>query len=951
MTSKRKTSTVGNGRGSKSGAKAKLELTKQEIYGWYSYDFANSCASSVVDSIFLPLLLLYVAKDMACPHIPSAVMYNGWSLKDQYFLNDGSFKATGGGYVAPNLTTEECNAAGDWSFGGNCVNYNFRNLSTPCVANVSYCDIHKTRLGDSWDYCRQWIQSMGNNQTNERESSPFVESCNYTTLTSSPYVIFFVGNMTFNNTGWKHQSLTGYLEPNEMYALPENSPALQSTTFQFCNLSHHYTSTQYSDPVWLKNNYDQMKATCAANSGMSSSTKIWTQELWPDYGRDEPWTLRENPDRRPNTDIPLASAKMGSIVNASSISTSYDLSTGLGQVNFTNNRWRWGGQSMRIYMGPTKGDIATAWTTQTFSVYVNVTERCWGIAYIGSIPLYPHSWASLVISISVIIQAAFFLMFASFGDFGNWRKVLLLSSAYLAAGALIIVPFGAAYSSSLTVMIAVCWLEAVGMGMSLVMYNAYLPFLAKDHPDVRQMIKAKRKAAEICDQYKLVQQELSDMGYIWGYVSGVTGVIVGAAIMLFWPKSGFRIGAAFTPFLITGMKWIHFMCGVWWVVFTWPIQFLVRDRPGAKIPGNGGVLDLIIISYNRVKESAASLGMLPNSLKFFICFFLYSDGYNTIANVGIFFAQDEMGIGMTGLILLAALSPFGAGIGITIARKYHKWAKANNKFGKGAEDIVIVALIFYCIIIGYVLLGFIPGLPLGLKAEWEIFTFVVLYGAGLGTIQTYSRTTYTILIPPGQEAEFFGLYELSDKSSSWIGPLMMALFYQATGTMRAVATYLLLALGGPLIVMTTIDFEEAKKDCSSLKMAMHLKALKNKRNAGRKKGIMSFLSLNSVRSTLQSTFSGQGASAYASSTIDSLRSSVQSSTIGSSMQSSIQGSSIQSSVAPSEVGASAVSEIDEDLEAEIEDIKREQRKINQDFDEGMSVIDGDDDGIEDIDED
>jgi UMF1 family MFS transporter len=40
------------------------------------------------------------------------------------------------------------------------------------------------------------------------------------------------------------------------------------------------------------------------------------------------------------------------------------------------------------------------------------------------------------------------------------------------------------------------------------------------------------------------------------------------------------------------------------------------------------------------------------------------------------------------------------------------------------------------------------------------------------------------MIPKGQESEYFGLYEISDKGTSWLGPLLFGLALQFTGSYR-----------------------------------------------------------------------------------------------------------------------------------------------------------------------
>ena len=48
----------------------------------------------------------------------------------------------------------------------------------------------------------------------------------------------------------------------------------------------------------------------------------------------------------------------------------------------------------------------------------------------------------------------------------------------------------------------------------------------------------------------------------------------------------------------------------------------------------------------------------------------------------------------------------------------------------------------------------------------------VLLGIVLGGSQALSRSLFSQLIPKGKEGEYFGLYEISDKGTSWLGPLL-----------------------------------------------------------------------------------------------------------------------------------------------------------------------------------
>jgi MFS transporter, UMF1 family len=54
----------------------------------------------------------------------------------------------------------------------------------------------------------------------------------------------------------------------------------------------------------------------------------------------------------------------------------------------------------------------------------------------------------------------------------------------------------------------------------------------------------------------------------------------------------------------------------------------------------------------------------------------------------------------------------------------------------------------------------------------------------LGGSQALSRSLFSQLIPKGKEAEYFGIYEISDKGTSWLGPLLFGLAFQVTGSYR-----------------------------------------------------------------------------------------------------------------------------------------------------------------------
>ena len=193
-----------------------------------------------------------------------------------------------------------------------------------------------------------------------------------------------------------------------------------------------------------------------------------------------------------------------------------------------------------------------------------------------------------------------------------------------------------------------------------------------------------------------------------------------------------------------------------------------------------------------------------------------------------------------------------------------------------------------------------------------------MLGHSNDNISFIQRCAFTHLIPPGQESEFFGIFEVSDKGSSILGPIVIGVTFQLTGMLRYAVVYLVIIHIAALAVLSVTDFEQGARDCSSLRMAMRLKALKNQREKGRrKKGVMSFLSLNSVSSVVQSAFSSTGASEVLKSQMSELSSMMKGSV--SEMDSEL--ASEVSSVIQSELESFAESGmVDEDTVSMVEDM-------------------------------
>ena len=74
----------------------------------------------------------------------------------------------------------------------------------------------------------------------------------------------------------------------------------------------------------------------------------------------------------------------------------------------------------------------------------------------------------------------------------------------------------------------------------------------------------------------------------------------------------------------------------------------------------------------------------------------------------------------------------------------------------------------------------------------------------LGGSQALSRSLFSRMIPEGREASFFGIYEVSERGTSWLGPLVFSVVVARTGSFRyAILSLIVFFVSGLLLLLFT----------------------------------------------------------------------------------------------------------------------------------------------------
>ncbi len=81
----------------------------------------------------------------------------------------------------------------------------------------------------------------------------------------------------------------------------------------------------------------------------------------------------------------------------------------------------------------------------------------------------------------------------------------------------------------------------------------------------------------------------------------------------------------------------------------------------------------------------------------------------------------------------------------------------------------------------------------------------------MGGSQALSRSLFAQLIPKGKEAEYFSIYEVSDKGTSWMSPLVFGLALQLTHSYRQAILSLIIFFIAGLVVLTRVDVKRGER--------------------------------------------------------------------------------------------------------------------------------------------
>jgi UMF1 family MFS transporter len=382
-----------------------------------------------------------------------------------------------------------------------------------------------------------------------------------------------------------------------------------------------------------------------------------------------------------------------------------------------------------------------------------------GFVYPLGIKVHAGSFFPYVVSLSVLAQVLTLPVLGAIADYSHRKKEMLGLFAYLGAGATF-----ALYSVHGTSYLpgGVLFLAAnVSFGASVVFYNAFLPDLAS--PDRRNAV--------------------SSYGWALGYLGG--GLLLALNLALFSQAAalGLSVGHAVRINLASA--------GAWWALFTLiPLLTLRNRQPARQLrPGD----HYLTVGFRQLRRTLSRVRLYPQTVLFLVAYLLYNDGIQTVIALASQFGQEELGLPISTLTSVILMVQFVALFG----------ALAFNRVAEvlGTKRAIMVSLVIWTGTVTYAY-GW-------LRTGGQFFALGAAIAIVLGGSQALSRALYSLMIPKGQEAEYFSLYEVSERGTSWLGPLLFGLALQFTGSYRIAILSLSIFFLLGLVLLAFVNVREA----------------------------------------------------------------------------------------------------------------------------------------------
>ena len=377
-------------------------------------------------------------------------------------------------------------------------------------------------------------------------------------------------------------------------------------------------------------------------------------------------------------------------------------------------------------------------------------------------PLRGATLWSLGLAVSGLFSLFLTPILGAAADYSNNKKQLW--TAFMLLGSVSTIAMYTITPEAYLWGLALSVLASIGFSGAFVFYNSFLPEIASE---------SKR-------------DQVSSLGFGLGYFGG--GILLAANLVLLLNAEGLGLTTE------TASRISLASAGVWWLLFSTPMWLAIHDAPRAS-PAPKDV-NYFTAGFKQLVATLRSARALPQVLRFLVAFLLFNSGIQTVIGLSATFGQQELGLGQSTIAGVFLMVQFLASVS---AIAFGRLARRT-----GAKRAIVLSLIIWTAIV--------VSAYLFVYEAWQFWVLGAAVALVLGGSQALSRSLYAQFVPLNRTAELFSFYEISDRMSAPIGPLVFAVVNQLTGSVRTGILALIVFFVLGLIVLLRVNVASGMDD-------------------------------------------------------------------------------------------------------------------------------------------
>ncbi|MCB1501487.1 MAG: MFS transporter [Bauldia sp.] len=409
------------------------------------------------------------------------------------------------------------------------------------------------------------------------------------------------------------------------------------------------------------------------------------------------------------------------------------------------------------------------WATQPFfSLILTFVFAPYFAAHLAADPVAGQAEWGYATAVAGLAIAGLSPVLGSIADAGGGRKHWIAGfSLLLVAGSTALWWAAPGMAGSAALALVAFAIATVGAEFATVFNNAMMPGLVEDG----------RLGG------------LSGTGWGVGYLGGLVSLVLMLGLMVADPSTGrtlFGVAPIFglDPATYEGDRAAGPFSALWYVIFVLPLFLFTPDVP-RRLPLRRAIGE----GLGNLGATLGGLRRHANTLRFLLANMIYKDGLAALFAFGGIYATGVFGwttteVGVFGILIIVAAT-VGALAGGRLDDRI-----GPKKVILGSLVVLAVASLGILSIDRDHVAFVIPVAPADSDALFAGIgeKVYLLLGAAIGIVagplQAASRTLMIRISPPEKLTEFFGLFALSGKVTSFAGPVLVASLTALSGSQR-----------------------------------------------------------------------------------------------------------------------------------------------------------------------